>query len=70
MNVHHGYRYEGLAVLIIWAVFIALAVVFEDAARRLLPWAFLLLMIAVTGLSIAGEVMLYRQHVRAHRPPD
>ena len=67
MQAHHGYHYEGLAVLLIWAVFIALAIVFEDQARRLQPWVFLLLMVAVTALSIAGEVMLFRRHVRSHR---
>ena len=33
--MHHGYRFEGLSVLLIWAVFIGLVVIFDDAARRL-----------------------------------
>lgn len=67
MHLHHGYRFEGLPVLIIWTVFIGLAILFEAEVRRLQPWAFFLLMVLVTAISVVGEVLLYRVHTRSSR---
>ena len=55
MHLYRGYRFEGLAVLVIWAAFLVLVFIFENAARQLLPWAFILLMALVVGLCVAGE---------------
>ncbi len=60
MHFYHGYRFEGLAVLVIWLAFLVLVFIFEEAARSLLPWAFMLLMALVVGLCVAGEYLLYK----------
>ncbi len=60
MHLYRGYRFEGLAVLVIWTAFLVLVFIFEDGARQLLPWAFILLMVIVIGLCVAGEYILYR----------
>lgn len=70
MNRNHGYRFEGLSVLIFWAALFVGVFVFEEEARRLHAWAFLLLMFVVTALSIAGEYVLYRVHARSSRGFD
>ncbi len=60
MHLYRGYRFEGLAVLVIWVAFLVLVYVFEESARQLLPWAFMLLMAIVVALCVAGEYILYR----------
>jgi cell division protein FtsW (lipid II flippase) len=60
MHLYRGYRFEGLAVLVIWTAFLVLVFLFEEEARRLLPWAFILLMGLVIALCVAGEYILYR----------
>ncbi len=54
MHLYRGYRFEGLAVLVIWVAFLVLVFVFEESARQLLPWAFMLLMAIVVALCVAG----------------
>ena len=62
MHIYRGYRFEGLPVLIIWTAFFVLALMFEEEARKLHAWAFLLLMALVTGLCVASGYILYRIH--------
>jgi len=64
MHLHHGYRFEGLFALIVWAAFFALVLIFDAQARQLRPWAFLLVMALITGTSVIGETVLYRLHSR------
>jgi hypothetical protein len=70
MHLYHGYRFEGLSFLIFWAALFVGVFVFEEEARRLHAWAFFFLMFVVTVLSIAGEYILYRFHVRSSRRFD
>jgi len=62
MHAFKGYRFEGLAFLVLWAAFIAGVVIFDQEARRLHAWAFFVLMAVVAGLCIAGEYFFYRLH--------
>lgn len=66
MHIHHGYRFEGLIALIVWAAFFALVLIFDEETRRLKPWAFLVLMALIIGASVIGENILYRLHSRRH----
>ncbi len=70
MHLYHGYRFEGLPVLIIWAAFLVLVFIFDEGARQLLPWAFVLLMALAIGLCVAGEYILYRINARSSQPRD
>lgn len=63
--MYHGYRFEGLSVLVIWTAFLILVFIFEEAARQLLPWAFVGLMFLVIGICVASEYALYRIHARS-----
>lgn len=67
MHLYRGYRFEGLAVLVIWVTFLVLVFIFEEATRSLLPWAFMLLMAIVVALCVAGEYLLYRLNALASR---
>ena len=57
---YHGYPYEGVPTLIIWIVFFVGVLIFEEAARQILAWAFLMLMAIVTAASVVCEYLLYR----------
>jgi membrane protein YdbS with pleckstrin-like domain len=70
MSIYHGYRFEGLSVLVIWTAFLILVFIFDEPARRLLPWAFVILMGLVVGLCVAGEYVLYRIHARSTQRDD
>ncbi len=70
MHLYRGYRFEGLPVLVIWAAFLVLVFIFEVEARRLLPWAFILLMALVITLCVAGEYILYRINAGSSQPRD
>ena len=70
MHLYHGYRFEGLPVLVIWVAFLVLVFIFEVEARRLLPWAFVSLVALVIALCVAGEYILFRINARSSQRHD